>query len=257
MGLLPYLAGGIIGGLGYNKYKKEQSKDKKSMKAYEKQMKGLSKGKEIKIDAMSKEGKKLYKQMLKQSSKDYKKLTPLHKLQLPSQSPMAKQAGGVLQDLLSPSSKAYEQFKKPYMQEFSRDVLPGIATQSALQGLSGSGARDIEQTGAGQDLAMKLAQLKTGLMTSAIGPALDYAQMPFNEQMSLRNAATNQGNSLLQMHPYHTMYQQPITPGAPAQGQGMMQQLLPFAAQAGAAYAGSPAGASAISNFFSRNTKLG
>jgi len=260
MGILSYLAGGIAGGLGYGKYKKEQSKDKKAQKEYDKLMKKMSKGKEVKMDALSKEQKKLLKGMSKSALKDIKKLTPLSKVPLASRSDLYGKAKGVLSDLLSKDSAAYQRFKDPYMKQFEKETLPGIAERFAGQGRSS--ALENVLAGAGADITSQLGQLKTGLMMGAVEPAMSLAELPMKEQLALRSAAMGGAQLPMSVKPYNTVYQPPMIPGAPAQGQGMMQSLLssalPYAGAAAGTAIGGPLGGaigSGLGGMFSRSTQ--
>jgi hypothetical protein len=90
-------------------------------------------------------------------------------------------------------------------------------------------------------------------MMNAIEPAMNLSQMPLNEQLALRTSAFGGSQLPMNTRAYNQVYQPPMMPGAPAQGQGLIQQLLPYAMQAGATYAGSPAGAAAIGGLFSKS----
>lgn len=220
-------AGGLLGLFGGYSSSKREKENKKAQKDY---MKKYGKEKVTQVPMLPKNVQKLYDKYIKLSGKELKNLTPLNKIPLPSQSPMAKKVGGVLSDLISPDSKAYQKFKAPYMREFQRDILPGVATRHSLEGLAGSGAKDIEQTAAGQDLSTNLATLKTNLMTSALGPALNYASMPYQEQLGLRGQTAGLAQNLMGMNTMHTQFQPGITPQYQSPQPGFMGNLAQSAA---------------------------
>ena len=94
------------------------------------------------------------------------------------ESPLYQSGSEYLQDLLSPTSGAYDRFSAPMMSEFQQQILPSIAERFAgLGGLSSSGFEQAS-TQAGQNLAERLAALRSGLQMQGAQMALPYAQAP-------------------------------------------------------------------------------
>lgn len=117
-----------------------------------------------------------------------------------------------LQEMLDPSSAAYQRFEAPYMQKFQQETIPGIAERFAGVspmggGLSSSGFGQ-SLSAAGGQLQTQLAGMKSNLQRQAIQDILNQYQ-----QMS---------GSALGQRPFG--YQQPT--------QGFLSQFLGNAAQA-------------------------
>jgi len=79
---------------------------------------------------------------------------------------------GGLQEMLDPSSAAYQRFEAPYMQQFQQETIPGLAEQFAGAGAQG-GALSSSGFGqalssAGANLQTQLAGMKSGLQQQAI-----------------------------------------------------------------------------------------
>jgi len=85
-----------------------------------------------------------------------------------------------LQELLDPSSSAYQRFTDPYMQQFEQQTVPSLAERFAGAGATG-GALSSSGFGqalssAGSQLQSQLAQLKSGLQQQAIRDILSQYQ---------------------------------------------------------------------------------
>lgn len=80
---------------------------------------------------------------------------------------------GLLQDYLNPQSDIYQNFEKPYMQQFEQETVPMLAERFAGYGggmgggLSSSGFGQT-LSAAGSNLQSQLAQLKSGVQQNAI-----------------------------------------------------------------------------------------
>ena len=156
-GMLPYLIGGPLGGYGW----KHRDKIKEFLLGTQPKME--------KFDVLNKGQRKYLKNILGQLGGQNINL---------GESPLYQSGSEYLQDLMSQSPEAYERFGAPMMSEFQQNILPSIAERFAgLGGLSSSGFEQAS-TQAGQNLAERLASLRSGLQMQGAQMALPYAQAP-------------------------------------------------------------------------------
>ncbi len=97
------------------------------------------------------------------------------------------QALGHLQQLLDPSSEAYEKFQQPYMQQFEQQTVPMLAERFAGAGGGMGGALSSSGFGqslssAGANLQSQLAAMKTGMQGQAANSILNQLMGMFQVQ---------------------------------------------------------------------------
>ena len=193
--------------------------------------------------------------------KDYQKSTGkyLKKFDFDlSHNPQMKQSLQELQgvsnyanDLMSPTSQAYQNFAAPEMRNFNEETMPDIAEQFAgVGGLSSSGFQQAA-TGAGAGLQERLAALRSGLqmqgatmLSQLSSQRNEMAMQPY--EMALQRAQGMMGQSSFAYNPR--------TPKQPSVLSQFGGNLLGAAATGlGTAFGGPIGGALAggVTNFFS------
>lgn len=128
-----------------------------------------------KLGTMNSQQKHLFKELFKH---------PERYLQSAEANPTYQQGAGYLQKILSQDPEMMKQFEAPAMRQFNEEIVPSIAERFAGMGGLSSGAfnRTMGQAGAG--LAERIAAMRAQLGLGAAGQALNYAQMPFSQDMS-------------------------------------------------------------------------
>ena len=136
--------------------------------------------------------------------------------------PLYQEGSDYLQNLLSGSPEAFENFEAPYMQNFQENVLPDIANRFAGMGTGNSGlsSSGFQQTLAqsGRGLQRDLASMRSGLQMQGLNQSLNYAQQPINNQLNA-----------MQWSPYqvtHTPRQPGINDSLAQLAPGVLQTLL-------------------------------
>ena len=128
-----------------------------------------------KLGTMNSQQKHLFKELFKH---------PERYLQFAEANPTYQQGAGYLQKILSQDPEMMKQFEAPAIRQFNEEIVPSIAERFAGMGGLSSGAfnRTMGQAGAG--LAERIAAMRAQLGLGAAGQALNYAQMPFSQNMS-------------------------------------------------------------------------
>lgn len=92
-----------------------------------------------------------------------------------------------LQNILGGSPEAFQNFERPYMENFEQNIAPSIAERFAG---AGTGAGALGSSGlqnslaqAGRGLQTDLAHLRSGLQQQALPQALGYAQQPYSNKL--------------------------------------------------------------------------
>ena len=144
-----YASGGALGGAAMNKFAPKGLMDFLFGTDFEK------------MDTMSPEQKQFFESIFGQLGED-------------GQLGQAYGQGmGNLQEMLDPSSAAYQRFEAPYMQQFNQETVPGLAERFAGAGAQG-GALSSSGFGqalssAGSNLQTQLAGMKSNLQRQAVG----------------------------------------------------------------------------------------
>lgn len=127
-----------------------------------------------KLGTMNSQQKQLFKDLFKH---------PDRYLQSIENQPTYQQGTGYLQKILSQDPELMKQFEAPAMRQFNEEIVPQISERFAGMGaLNSSGFRQtLGQAGAG--LAERIAAMRAQLGLGAAGQALNYAQMPFAQNM--------------------------------------------------------------------------
>lgn len=107
--------------------------------------------------------------------------------------PLYQSGSNYLQNLLSGSPEAFENFERPYRQMFEQELIPSIAERFSGLGAGSQRSSAFQQAlaQAGTGLASQLAALRSGLQMQALPQALGYAQLP--GQMGLNIASLGLG----------------------------------------------------------------
>jgi hypothetical protein len=104
-----------------------------------------------------------------------------------NQNPLFQSGQTYLQNLLSGSPEAFEQFERPFKRQFEEQTIPALAERFSSMGAgaqrSGAFQQALSQAAAG--LSENLASLRGQLQLGAIPQALGFAQAPFNQLQSL------------------------------------------------------------------------
>lgn len=129
-----------------------------------------------KFETMSHREKDIYKDLLK-------KINP--KILDIGKSSLFQKSQNLVNDLLSDNPQAYEKFKKPMMNEFNQEIIPGISERFA--GLGGESSSGFQQAlgSAGAGLEDRLASLRSGLQMQGIDLGAQLSQMPISNMMQL------------------------------------------------------------------------
>lgn len=135
------------------------------------------------------------------------------------EAPLYKAGEKTLLDLFKTTPSAYEDFKRPIMKEFQRDILPMISARSP-----GGSALQNALSGAASDLGERLGTLRAQLRQQGISQALGYAQQPIANQLSAAGTA-------LGTDPFINIYRPPTIPGMPASPAIAIPQRPPAAVQ--------------------------
>lgn len=106
--------------------------------------------------------------------------------------PTYQQGNSLLQGLLSNAPGAYENFERPYYENFEQNILPTIAERFAGGlGEGGTGAGGLKSSAfggqlaqAGRGLQTDLANMRSGMQLQTLPQALQYAQQPQQNQLS-------------------------------------------------------------------------
>lgn len=101
-----------------------------------------------------------------------------------AQSPLYQQGVGYLNRILSQDPEMMRQFEAPEMRRFNEQTVPGLAERFAGAGALNSGAFNQSMAQEAGSLSERLQAMRAGLGMQAAGMGLDYAQLPFQEQMS-------------------------------------------------------------------------
>lgn len=96
------------------------------------------------------------------------------------------QGSSYLQNLLSGSPEAFEQFEAPIKRQFNEQTVPGLAERFSGIGSGAQSSSAFQQalSGAGADLSERLASLRGQMQLGALPQALSYSQQP---QQGLQN----------------------------------------------------------------------
>ncbi len=101
-----------------------------------------------------------------------------------------------LQNLLNPSSNAFQAFENPYMQNFQQNIIPDIANRFAGMGTGASGLNSsgFQQTlgQAGRGLQSDLAAMRGNMQMQGLPMALQYAQQPVSNKLNAAQSVPNQ-----------------------------------------------------------------
>lgn len=116
---------------------------------------------------------------------------------------------GGLQEMLDPSSAAYQRFEQPYLQQFEQQTVPGLAERFAGAGAQGGA---LSSSGFGQALSSAAGNLQTQLAGMKSGL----------QQQAIRDILSQYGSMMqtgLGAQPFGYTYQ----PGSPSFGQSLLQ----------------------------------
>lgn len=139
-------------------------------------------------------------------------------------------AMSLLQQYLNPQSDVYQNFEKPYLQQFEQQTVPGLAERFAGLGAMGGG---LSSSGFGQALGAAGANLQTQLASMKE----QYRRQSINDLLNQYNQVVNRG---LGARPFENVYD-PGTQGQLGFGGNVLN-----AAATGAGYAfGGPFGGAA------------
>lgn len=130
---------------------------------------------------------------------------------------------GGLQEMMDPSSAAYQRFEAPHLQQFEQQTIPGLAERFAGAGPMGGA---LSSSGFGQSLGAAGSQLQTNLAGMKAG----LQQQAIRDILQQYQGMTGQA---LSAKPFGYTYQ----PGSPSFGQSMLTswagQGMPGLEQAG------------------------
>lgn len=98
--------------------------------------------------------------------------------------PTYQQGSGFLQRILSQDPELMRQFEAPAMRQYNEEIVPAIAERFAGTGSLNSSAFQHAMAQAGTGLAERIASMRAQLGLGAAGQALNYAQAPYNQEMS-------------------------------------------------------------------------
>lgn len=88
----------------------------------------------------------------------------------------------------------FQKFEAPLQRQFEEETVPGLANRFASMGSGGSTGSTAfrNQLGReGSNLSTNIAALRGGMQQQGVGQQLQYAQQPFNNYLSLLQAALN------------------------------------------------------------------
>jgi hypothetical protein len=130
-----------------------------------------------KIDVLNKDQRKLHRHITRgidTSSFDL------------SQNPMFQRVGSFLQEMMDPSSEAYQRFEAPYLRQFKEQVLPQIEEKYSSLGLGRSSYLNKALAHAYSGLEESLASMRMQNMMNASQMGMNYsmAQPNLNAQLS-------------------------------------------------------------------------
>lgn len=153
-----------------------------------------------------------------------------------TQNPAFQGGQNFLTQLLQGGPEAFKAFEAPYRREFEEQTIPGLAERFAGLGAGAQSSSAFQQQlgQAGASLSEKLAQLRSGLQMQALPQALNYAQQPFANLLSLLDLNT-----------------QAFAPKQPGAFQSFSSGLAP-----GIGKAFGEQGASALGDFFKRTPPI-
>lgn len=109
---------------------------------------------------------------------------PERQLPMMEDQPLYQQGSGYLQSILSQDPEMMKQFEAPAMRQFNEEIVPGIAERFSGAGARSSSAFNQAMGQAGSGLAERIAAMRAQLGLGAAGQALNYAQMPFAQNMA-------------------------------------------------------------------------
>lgn len=106
-------------------------------------------------------------------------------------SPLYQAGQSHIQNILGGDTSAFE---APFMRQFQEQIIPGLAERFSGAGAGAQSSSAFQQAlgGAGADLAERLAALRGGLQMQALPQALNYANAPAAQALSLLGI-TSQG----------------------------------------------------------------
>lgn len=90
-----------------------------------------------------------------------------------------------LNNLLQGGPGAYDKFSAPYLRQFNEELAPALAERYTAQGAKGSSSFNNAFAKEASNLEERLASLHGGLQLQALPQALQFAQQPFSNQLSL------------------------------------------------------------------------
>lgn len=138
------------------------------------------------------------------------------------QSPLMGVGTNYLQNLLSGSPEAFQQFEAPIKRQFQEQVIPGIAERFSGLGSGAQSSSAFQQAlgQAGSGLSENLAALRGGMQMQALPQALQFAQQPISNILQLLGLNT-----------------QAIMPKQKPFWQELLMSLAPQAAKAATSFA--------------------
>ena len=158
-------------------------------------------------------------------------------------------ASNYAQNLMSPTSQAYQNFAAPEMRNFNEEIMPDIAEQFAgVGGLSSSGFQQAA-TGAGASLQERLAALRSGLQMQGASMLSQLSSQRNQMAMQPYEMALQRAHGMMGTSPFQYI-NQPKQPSAMSQFGGNI--LGAAATGIGTAFGGPIGGALAggVSSFF-------
>lgn len=104
-----------------------------------------------------------------------------------AQNPAFQSGQSYLQQLLSGSPEAFQNFEAPFKRQFEEQTIPALAERFSGLGAGAQSSSAFQQAlgQAGAGLSENLAQLRSALQMQALPQAQQYAQQPFQNLLSL------------------------------------------------------------------------
>lgn len=100
-------------------------------------------------------------------------------------SPLFRKSTSYLDQLLSDSPQALEQFQRPYMRQYEQEIVPQIAERFAgIGGMSSSGFNQA-MAQSGRELAENLASMREQLRSGASDRAIQASAMPAQQRLQI------------------------------------------------------------------------